>query len=1119
MVKKKSRKKEDLKKERQKPLVIALISLGAIIILGILVFFIQSQFAGKAFYAKEENTIGIAPITKEPIPAGESLPLTIMANLPKDTETIALSFQLKLPSGVSCKKVKSELPWDKADLNVKYKVTCPSSGIVSFESYTIDYTQAQKGEFPLATVTVSAKEAGKKLFEISSVKITNLADAEPIELEILPASKVEFTPSTKQLLKEEIKWGAETIKQVVSVLGLPSGDKIETSTDLANNFLFYNLLNSEKQSVYFKYKKQNYKVELLEEDPEKGVKLKVINLANSQVKAALELPITKDNPWHLVSDQIGVSLEGNDAPEIYLSGFGSYNEYQEPSILVVLSPKVNLDSFSSGKVFLLSEKPQKLSFAGEKDINLIVEGKDNLILLIEGEEYQYPKLSGTHFFDLDQKEGVYFNNQPIYEISSAIIDLSKVTSALESFYEDTFSQSKILDLDGKFVQVCKKDPLAIQTLAVCDKYQKELFDLFDKKAKVDSKISLSILFLYQSPKGDKPKTGAAFNLKDLSYSQTQQEKAFIFTSNLVQEKRLALRLEEKYYLLSHPKTAYLSLPLLNLTDVTESGFVTYPAEGNQEEVVFNLPLGRQINVKLNLVPEMSYSLSAKTSVKKEVNLNNELQAKVSTYGSVYIYNPDFWTVKVSSDDIKTFMNKMKVNYNNLLTELDFKKPKVVENTNGQKALFYYNQFTNAGANTFNKYADIYLYYDLTENPAVHEFSDNNFILPIAKGNKIAFGLEENYYLIGYSEPWDPLNPAGFDLNKLQVTSLDGSQKYPAQLAEDGGVVFDVAPRQIEITVDTDKKQITFSGVTAIQAAKTVFDPNKDYEIELPQSTPEQVNILEIGGQTFWNCDTLSTKGFKDLFLLCIDTKEAQNIYLDQPVEMTVGNNKILVWYKEKAGNKKKIIFQKIFDLPLTNLDWEKLVPNLAEDKNPVLRWNGRWFELNGGETLSEFYIKEIPLPEDYLISMSSEKDGYNNGTIAVKNDLFWFEQLMKANQIRLNIKPLPEKLVTEEGLKINSTKQLFASSVNIPIYEINLIPHQTLLAATIGSFGKPLPFYSAKLPEKISQEILLPNGEMVILTVANTTKPEVVLKKMPLLSDVLSDEESEESSVDEEETE
>ena len=789
-------------------------------------------------------------------------------------------------------------------------------------------------------------------------------------------------------------------------------------------------------------------------------------------------------------------------------GYFQNDATKKLQLLITVNPQLNLDKFSEGTLLLPAKNTQKFQLNGEHSV-LLSKTKTGPILSLGGEQYtdigtiaDDKSVSGKEvLLDFGQKVSyqIVDSSLPI-----GVVKLSKSEGVLSTQYERFFTKDIKYDVSAETsYQICKSDAAVLNVVSVCDQTQKEKFSLsYETKVKEES----GILYWYVQSNQSAVKKVQVFQLRDLT--ALKNEKATPFTQNMVLGKRLALKVDGKYYVLSHPVTQYMELSLLQLTSI-EDGSV-YIAEGNQEEVWFNLPLAKQVNVKLNLGKELSYDLSAKIKVSKDVNLVNELQTKVSTYGTTKLKVPDLGEMGIHKEDIKTLKDKMRITYTQDKKvenkELSLNVPaKVVVLEDSYDILVYYNKFTSGGADKFTKYADVYLLYDLGYPVEIsHVFTDENFVYPLVKGGKIAFLYDQQYYLLGYGEQWDPKG-VGFSIGKLQLTSMDGVTKYTQQ-STPKGIVFDVGGKKIEIWYDSIKKLIYFKGATSAIYAENSVDLDTVFSVKLPDSSLTQKNVLEVTnkysyGRKFHNCDNPSYKGLKGTFLLCGlvdgDETKATPIALNEPMLV---DSKILVWYKAKTGEKKDVTLQKVYDVTVAGqydfnkfTDWVGLKESLQAQKYPVLKDKENYYELIGKGELSTFGLKKIPTGEISQIKMESTEEGTQSGTIVIGNNLYLFNQYFEDNDIVLQMGRSFTKLLTKEMVNVTvGSSMSFVNGLDEEKYHLEV--------QKVGTTGKLVkiivsedqidakPFASFKLANEASKKVVLSNGKVIKVEVLDVTK-------------------------------
>jgi len=594
-----------------------------------------------------------------------------------------------------------------------------------------------------------------------------------------------FCPLSKDL-GDLVGKDVATIFEVSKLSGVVkvSADIVADAKDLQNKEnISYSSLSETEKKVYFKYKESVYVVQIKEksEDPTLGkvvleVKsLKDVNLPNAL--ATINLALDANNPLKFPPKTLGVDVEGDKTPDVYVTATGFFDvkgdavvgySLDKAKVLVLVSPYVDVVS-GTGKMILASDNGQEFAFNGKHPIVLTGSG-ENQVLYIDGKSNyiakEYLSKDGVHYTSKDKTQ---FINFKVLGQSGlfAVVQLSTAEAGgggLKQVYEDTLVADKELFFGMGTVgqntkaepslSICPDDPpKEVQGMSICYKNAKgeEVKDNIKAGGVKPLGTSVPYVLWYMAPVGEADKMARAFSVFDLDVKKDSKftpavvdESSLSFTNNLASGRRVALHVEvdgkDNYYLLSHPEAKYFDFQQLNLTDISDAKRPMYKSEGDKSEVVFNLPLKKQVNVKLKFgdpsigKSSLTYELSSKTQVKTEVTLLNELQASVSTYGSTPFKDDDLLkslgTMAVSENDISLLKDTMMIKYGAQSTdvELSYRKPKEI---NGN-ALLYYHTFTSGGLNAFTKYADVYLFYDLTDNKKTytHAFDDVTFILPI-----------------------------------------------------------------------------------------------------------------------------------------------------------------------------------------------------------------------------------------------------------------------------------------------------------------------------------------------------------------------------------------------------
>src|SRR3989344_3550127 len=134
--------------EANKQLIIAVITISAIIVLGALL--LLDKIAGKAFFVPEAKfTAGIV----DPGKILENAPFSLLVKTNIETKsTVAIDFKLDLPEGVTCDMVEVGVP-DLLNWEGEYLIFDDSGCIgnqIVFKFATLNYNEAISGEFEVA---------------------------------------------------------------------------------------------------------------------------------------------------------------------------------------------------------------------------------------------------------------------------------------------------------------------------------------------------------------------------------------------------------------------------------------------------------------------------------------------------------------------------------------------------------------------------------------------------------------------------------------------------------------------------------------------------------------------------------------------------------------------------------------------------------------------------------------------------------------------------------------------------------------------------------------------------------------------------------------------------------
>ncbi len=949
--------------------------------------------------------------------------------------------------------------------------------------------------------------------------------------------------------------GSNLVADILLESGIDDhGNEISDAIDISNNVAYTgiysvtNVYQKDYSQSFFKYTHEdgqlrNYVISF--EDSGDSLTVTVKSFQDTIVEQ-FTLEFESDSVLSFPPEQRALDLDNDGETEAYLNIIASH-PYFGGGALFVVSPVINFPAFMDTDenilTVLTSGNPQQFVIDGEvHTFQLFWEGDDNYVFVVDEQQFAFndqdnePEL----FLDAQGTQKLGFNLFPsgdFFAVMSftsnvediSILKLKEKSVDLSEVYEEEFAKNKILELinvegEADFsntVAICKEDPPVLEFVTVCSK-ENEQIDLQHKQV-VDLSapnafgVNWPVVLWYESPGQTGEKEVSAYHLIDVDPISGLQikESAQTFATNLVQGRSLALESDGTIYRLSHPTQPFLDLLQLELTDLSNDGTPTYVSEGDQSEVVFNLPLGKQIRIRAVLIPEtneFTYEISSQTLLTETVDLNVALETAVSTYGYVSITDPDLGLITIDPGDNELFGNVMKVQFDGKTELLNFGEEKILPEGELQNAaLFYYGSNANAGTpNAFNKYASIHLYTDLTLFDHVHDFTPEDFILPLVKGNRIAFGFEEEVYLLGYSELWD--GTSQFFAEKLQLTTLDGENTFiPQQTAE--GYTFDMGLSRIDFSISSNINTvdtIEFEGVTSADVEQELilqqteiieFVPEDNFSFVLTEN-----NKMLFNGKTYEICDGPITKDIDAQVRVCRDGILINELLLGVPEAF---DGTITGLYTQTSPGEKVVIFQHVIDIGggYQFSNWELLTENLANDRRPLLVWSEKIVELFGGDGISllPFGLNEYPFGSSHFIGLNETAQGFQSGFVTVGSEIVYFEQELTSDleeDILLNVEVLEEKIIGDGLALPNDFSQVkFVTEVGGEVYTYWLwgvysgaIEDENaviLFGIKDGNFEDV--FYGSTL-QLVPKEVLLPNGVVIVVDFSNWENKMMTIK-------------------------
>ena len=508
---------------------------------------------------------------------------------------------------------------------------------------------------------------------------------------------------------------------------------------------------------------------------------------------------------------------------------------------------------------------------------------------------------------------------------------------------------KILDpsLVGQLA-ICKTDNKADTQQALVCRNDAEQFTLKRNVLELRDLNGEKYAFLYEVVNNEKQVS--VFTIQDLSRTldfmlgDTRKLVYNDFINSVIVGRRMAVKFNERLYLLHHPVSPIISLLNLQLIAYEGAATTTLKAAGSEDLVEFTGLEGEKIFLQRNYgVPPPPFELSGKSVEElKPVNLKEDLFTSLSSKGAVTIVNPAFGKVSAASDDTKLYQPTFKVfsTEKKLAYTLPYRQPLVVDGS----TLFYYHAAEIAGAKPI-KTALIYQFYDLSKQAQKRPFNDV-FVASFTGGRELALQYNQAYYLLGHKG-----NPGAvkfYDPAQLTLRYLNGTESFPVTV-EGGDAQFTIPDGRITVKVNIEEKVMTFSAVSIEKLAAAV--KFTEYMSEL---TP--ANLVEFGD------GTILRLCFKEVYAPLVsarlcgekDTQKVFDAIADPAAGATpvliIDNNKYVLEANGQTGEKKKVFIHSLLELkkgeslPLPKvqeqISWVKFSNDVLAKKYPVFNFSG-----------------------------------------------------------------------------------------------------------------------------------------------------------------------------------
>jgi len=784
---------------------------------------------------------------------------------------------------------------------------------------------------------------------------------------------------------------------------------------------------------------------------------------------------------------------------------------------VTLAESVLANNFAHGRRLAVEVDGQYYllvqSLAGKLDLTAL-----QLISLPSEEAVPVTALASDKYqFEIQAKKVLTLT----YDGTNVVIAVGKPTEALAGQvtqhtlageYEVSFSKAEpilLQDFGGVKLVPCLSDkPADPLTLQVCltDESQQPFVTLQRDVLTEAELLGIPVALLYQWNLETNSKQASIFYLKQLDGSTAVQPTELLsedFVDNLVSDgKRIALSFAGSLYLMSHDGNL-LSLPWINLTAYTEGSITLYSSGSQSEKTVDFLVDGGMISLAREFTaPPPPFTLSVQTKqelLANPLDLTKELSASFSSQVPVMIVNPVNYGVlgqdTISANpDVLGFKPLFKVKGDvsgQAQLPLPFQKPLI----NGRTLLYYYGAELKDGG--LVKSARVFLFHNLTDKAVDSQAFDDQFLdIFLGKGNEIALGLGNGYYLLSYAGATPQQKPSFFEFEQLKLTSLDGTQKF-TPLIDGLQASFTVAQGTISVAVDQAVTKMTFTkkgaAEIALEAVTELFDPAVDYKYTLVPG-----KIVNIAGDTYEICDKGTFIKVFDRVQLCKNGK----FYKTVKKTDFLTEDGVLIYFKYDSELKQKlVILEKYVDLSLskagavvTNDNFLALSP---EKIGLGLKWNNQWYELGSTEFISlssEGYCTDVV--SAFTVDIESlSSTGYiictqneikKDKTVTSTTNLLKVEKeiIEMTGDVTYTLTPTTYKLASSIPVEVKTTETFLEPAGDTSFaYEVK-VSSGTVLADVVLSVDKNV-FFKASLPEGVSRTVLLPNGKTIKVTVVN----------------------------------
>ena len=512
-----------------------------------------------------------------------------------------------------------------------------------------------------------------------------------------------------------------------------------------------------------------------------------------------------------------------------------------------------------------------------------------------------------------------------------------------------------------------------------------------------------------------------------------------FINALVEGRKVVFEFDESrvrngiktLYLLAHPGRDLFDLRTVTLTSFTPQGQSTLTLAGSDAQITFPTSSGGQISIKRNYgLPPPPFDVKGLTQDQIDpIDIGHDIEVPFFSSSVLRFIDPAIGVVQKSPDDNPRSSTLFKLNLHDIRKDLAFKEPQII--TDGMQNMLAYYHTAQVQGGVPTKIANMYLYYDLSDNiPDDHTFTED-FIGVITTGKRIAFKLDNKYYLLKHTNA--PDQAAFFDLNNLRITNLDGENEVTPQVTNQLAR-FELEGARIEVEIDDENNLLLFHGVSG----RAVLDHSAvgDFYGEIGPH-----DSLQIGGSTLRQC---FTNAYQDLqsAKVCDDNQQVHDTVIDTPVlvEIPVAagvaqpNVPYLFETNGQTGDAKKVIVRKVITLDRTDnptyqiADWVDFTHQVTAGA-PLFRISGELFmPQTPTTTAQDFHLMRYQQQEPFTLRDIQPITPISaNGTFVIKDTIVVFSQTETNNEdipLSAQFTVQPYHFIPESGelLIYNSTR-------------------------------------------------------------------------------------------------